>query len=893
MDGDLKVTGSDTYVVHVFGTLTLAEDASIDQTKSGEVYAVYNNGGTVNITDGNIQSTHTGIENYAGELTISDGEISGSKYGIRVMGSLGQADISGGSIQGSYALSVGTGATADISGGTFTGTGDTPCALSCGGTANITGGTFNGTVRTTSHGTINVDTTDGNVNISGGVGFYDGGITRTYLSQIPDPDDLETSSNADIELKGVHTTGVSFSIESVTPAGLGASISGNTVTLNPTLPGEYSLVLIGAAVNEQTLNLTIPVTVTGSAPVCKIGDELYYTLDNALADAEEGQTTTIELLQDILYEDCLEISNKSIIFELGEFSLTVDNPDDEGVGLDVNNGGVVSYTGTGSFSVSGTQYGVKVSGEGSGAAVTGVTVNGNDACGVDASSSGEVTVGSITVQGDNARGVEVYDFGKATVNGDIYADGDYCYGVWARKGEGEGGTATVNGDVTSEGDYSIGVLVENDEDSSSTVTINGSVEATSDGLSVRYGTVNVTGSVKSQDSYGARLSYSEVTIDGEIDAPSYLDLANSDRSKESKDSIDDDGYWIYNGWEGSIVKVGNRTNDLPTVITYAVSAAEVTSTGAILSGSVTSEGSSPVTAYGFEYGIDDYDYTIDGDGTAANFTADLTGLTPGTTYHVRAYARNSEGLSYGSDVSFTTDDPGDPGSPSGSGGRSTSAPAIGKANPPEGRVGASYTHTFTVNRGTSPYTYKVTGGTLPEGLSLARNGTLNGTPETAGTYKYTVTVTDRSGRTSKHTFTHVIGEGTPVTEPVPQMEVILTVDSLLATVDGQPYTLEAEPFINAEAGRTLVPVRFISEALGADVDWVPETQQVIIRDGDTEIILTIGSATVLVNGTVQTIDCAPVILPPGRTFVPLRFISETLNATVEYDGDTGQITITR
>lgn len=51
-------------------------------------------------------------------------------------------------------------------------------------------------------------------------------------------------------------------------------------------------------------------------------------------------------------------------------------------------------------------------------------------------------------------------------------------------------------------------------------------------------------------------------------------------------------------------------------------------------------------------------------------------------------------------------------------------------------------------------------------------------------------------------------------------EIILTVDSLMATVDGQPHTLDAPPFISAEAGRTLVPIRFISETIGAVVEAV-------------------------------------------------------------------------
>ena len=43
----------------------------------------------------------------------------------------------------------------------------------------------------------------------------------------------------------------------------------------------------------------------------------------------------------------------------------------------------------------------------------------------------------------------------------------------------------------------------------------------------------------------------------------------------------------------------------------------------------------------------------------------------------------------------------------------------------------------------------------------------------------------------------------------------------------------------------------------------------------------------------QTIDCAPATLPPGRTFVPLRFVSEALGAKVDYEAGSGQVLITR
>lgn len=93
-----------------------------------------------------------------------------------------------------------------------------------------------------------------------------------------------------------------------------------------------------------------------------------------------------------------------------------------------------------------------------------------------------------------------------------------------------------------------------------------------------------------------------------------------------------------------------------------------------------------------------------------------------------------------------------------------------------------------------------------------------------------------------------------------------------------------------DASRTMVPVRFITEALGADVQWQPETSQVRITLDNQEILLTIGSKTVYVNGVATETD-SPAVILDSRTFVPLRFISETLGAKVDWDGETRQITV--
>ncbi len=124
------------------------------------------------------------------------------------------------------------------------------------------------------------------------------------------------------------------------------------------------------------------------------------------------------------------------------------------------------------------------------------------------------------------------------------------------------------------------------------------------------------------------------------------------------------------------------------------------------------------------------------------------------------------------------------------------------------------------------------------------------------------------------------------------LEIKLQIGSLEALLGGQMETLDAAPFINPQVSRTLVPLRFISEGLGAGVQWLEEKREVHIEDDGKIIILTIDSETVLVDGEPTELDC-PAIIKEIRTFVPLRFISKTLGADVQWHEATQEITISR
>lgn len=109
-------------------------------------------------------------------------------------------------------------------------------------------------------------------------------------------------------------------------------------------------------------------------------------------------------------------------------------------------------------------------------------------------------------------------------------------------------------------------------------------------------------------------------------------------------------------------------------------------------------------------------------------------------------------------------------------------------------------------------------------------------------------------------------------------------------MDGQKIWFpDAQAFVD-ENNRTLVPVRFIAEKMGAKVGWEPATMTVPIERDDLHIVLTIGESKALVNGQEMVFD-TKAITSGGRTFVPLRFVSEALGAEVKWDNPTSTVFI--
>jgi|GEM_PF-5250478 len=121
--------------------------------------------------------------------------------------------------------------------------------------------------------------------------------------------------------------------------------------------------------------------------------------------------------------------------------------------------------------------------------------------------------------------------------------------------------------------------------------------------------------------------------------------------------------------------------------------------------------------------------------------------------------------------------------------------------------------------------------------------------------------------------------------------VVLKVGSPSIEVNGTSKKIDTQgskPII--QNGRTLLPIRTLIESLGGTVAWDAKEQKVTITLNGHSIVLWIGKTTALVDGSNATLDVAPLIIN-GRTYIPLRFVSEHLGGSVSWDATTQTVTI--
>jgi|GEM_PF-3197082 len=107
-------------------------------------------------------------------------------------------------------------------------------------------------------------------------------------------------------------------------------------------------------------------------------------------------------------------------------------------------------------------------------------------------------------------------------------------------------------------------------------------------------------------------------------------------------------------------------------------------------------------------------------------------------------------------------------------------------------------------------------------------------------------------------------------------------------LDSQVLYFDVDPV--TENNHTLVPLRAIFEAMGANLTWDQESQTATAVNGDTTVVLTVGSTSPMINGQVQTLDI-PAQVVNQHILAPLRFVGEAFGGTVSWDQAANKIDI--
>lgn len=105
-----------------------------------------------------------------------------------------------------------------------------------------------------------------------------------------------------------------------------------------------------------------------------------------------------------------------------------------------------------------------------------------------------------------------------------------------------------------------------------------------------------------------------------------------------------------------------------------------------------------------------------------------------------------------------------------------------------------------------------------------------------------------------------------------------------------PYR-DIDPFVTKSTGRTLIPIRMVTEAMGGTAEWDGANARVTIRLNDQYMTMTIGQTHAIANGSPVKLDQPPLIIR-DRTMVPLRVVLEAFGAHVDWVQELHRIDIT-
>ena len=122
--------------------------------------------------------------------------------------------------------------------------------------------------------------------------------------------------------------------------------------------------------------------------------------------------------------------------------------------------------------------------------------------------------------------------------------------------------------------------------------------------------------------------------------------------------------------------------------------------------------------------------------------------------------------------------------------------------------------------------------------------------------------------------------------------IMLKLESPYMSVDG--ISQEVDPGRGTApviiAGRTMVPIRAVVEAMGGTVDWDQSTQKITLKARGNTVVMWLGKTDITVNGVSKKMDIAPTT-KNSRTFVPVRFAAENLSCKVDWINSTQEAVI--
>jgi len=115
---------------------------------------------------------------------------------------------------------------------------------------------------------------------------------------------------------------------------------------------------------------------------------------------------------------------------------------------------------------------------------------------------------------------------------------------------------------------------------------------------------------------------------------------------------------------------------------------------------------------------------------------------------------------------------------------------------------------------------------------------------------------------------------------------VFTVGENTYQLNNETFSMDVAPILQDD--RTFIPIRFLSEALGLYVEYISKTKEIII--GNNFLKMQVGNMSYLVNGEQKTMDVVPFI-QNSRTYVPLRFIMEAFGFNVDWEQSSKTVTI--